>query len=162
MSRHDLRGFRYALEPARQRAQHRVDSAVGLLGQRQHAVAEAQRRADAVREQCLDLARRGTPNPRAPIDPWRALALSHRLQQLSGSLAAAERETAARQAEAGEARRDLERARVEQQAFDTHREEALRAHVVDSGRRLQAAADQDWLARQHVLRASSSEQEAEA
>ncbi|MGM9486033.1 hypothetical protein [Ideonella sp. YS5] len=84
------------------------------------------------------------------------------MQHLSESLALAQLDIEARQAEADEARRELERARVEQQAFDRHRDEALRVHVVDSSRRLQSAADQDWLARQHVLVAAADEQEAKA
>lgn len=162
MSRQDLRGFDYALEPARQRAHHRVDAAVGVLGQRQQAVAEARRHADSLREQCQDLARRGTPGPRAAIDPRRALALAQRLLQLRGLLDNAEQATQAREAEADDARRQLERARIEQQAFDSHRDEALLVHAADSARRDQAAADQDWLARQHVLRATSAEQEVQA
>ena len=162
MSRHDLRGFDYALEPARQRAHHRVDAAMGLLGQRQQAVAQARKSAEAVRDQCQDLVRRSIPSPRAPIDPGRALAVSRRLLQLRQALDEAERQVMAREAEAEEARSRLEHARIEQQAFDSHCEEALQAHVAEAARRQQAAADQDWLARQHVLRAASPREETEA
>jgi flagellar biosynthesis chaperone FliJ len=157
MSGLDLRGFDYALEPARQRAHHRVDTAIGLLGQRQRAVAEARQRADSLREQCRELARRATPGPRAAIDPRRALAVSHFLLQLRQRLEAAEDETRALEVQADEARGQLERSRVDQQAFDGHREEAVQAHAIQSARREQAAADQDWLARQHVLQKGHGE-----
>jgi Flagellar FliJ protein len=162
MSRHDLRGFEYALEPARQRAHHRVDAAVGLLGQRQQAVAAARLRVETLLEQCSDLARRSTPGPRSTIDPRRALAVSHRLLQLRESLTAAQRDAEAREAEANEGRRQLERARIDQQAFDSHHEEALQAHAIESTRREQAATDQDWLARLHVLRSESGERKVKA
>lgn len=157
MSGLDTRGFDYALQPARQRAHHRVDAAIGLLGQSQLALEHARQRVIALQEQCSDLARRCTPLQRAVIDPRHALAVSHRLSQLRAVLAEAQQEAQARAGDVDTARRQLERARVEQQTYDSHHDEALQAHVLDSARRQQVATDQDWLARQHVVRALAVE-----
>jgi flagellar export protein FliJ len=151
MSRTDLRGFDYTLEPVRQRAHHRVDAAIGALGQRQQALAKARVHAEDLRGQCDDVARRSTPAQRAAIDPWRAMAASRQWLQLREALAQAEQAVSDSESAVGDAQRQLEQARVEQETFDAHREEALAEHRRTLTQRQQTQADQDWLARAKPL-----------
>ena len=147
MSRADLRGFDYALEPARQRAHHRVDAAIGLLGQRQQALVRARDRAQALRDQCSDVARRSTPAQRALIDPWWVMAASRQWLQLREALAQADQAVRDHEAAVADAKRQLDKARIEQETFDAHRDEALADHGQTLVRRQQRVDDQEWLAR---------------
>ena len=147
MSQKDLRGFDYALEPARQRAHHRADAAIGLLGQRQQALARARERANALQDECNEVARRSKPVQRALIDPWRTMAASRQWLQLREALAQAEQAVLACEATVDDAKRLLDQARIEQETFDTHRDEALAEHGHTLARRQQTLADQEWLAR---------------
>jgi hypothetical protein len=147
MSGKDLRGFDYALEPARQRAHHRVDAAIGAIGQCQRALTLARQQAQALRDQCREVARHSTPAQRALIDPWRAMAASRQWLQLREALALAEQTEQDHEAALEKAKSQLNQARVEQETFDTHRDEALADHGRDLARRQQSLADQEWLAR---------------
>ena len=151
MSGMDLRGFDYTLEPARQRAHHRVDAAVGLLGQRQQALLQAREHMQELRAQCDDVARHSTPAQSAAIDPWRAMAASRQWLQLRETLAQAEQAVQEQESAVDDAKRQLERARIEQETFDAHRDEALAEHGRTLARRQQTLADQDWLARSQTL-----------
>jgi hypothetical protein len=72
------------------------------------------------------------------------------LKHLHQGLVEAEQASLAQESAVEQARRGLEQARVEQETFESHRQGALDDHCRETGRRQQAAADQDWLARQHT------------
>ena len=151
MTTPDIRGFDYPLEPVHQLAHHRVDAAVAELGARQRALQAARQRLQDVEEQCRALAGRGAPVQASVIDPRRAMAVLHRLQQLGRLVAEAERAVAGCEADVARAQRALEQACTRREAFDLHRQKALQVHLQAVAARQQSAADQDWLARTQVL-----------
>jgi flagellar biosynthesis chaperone FliJ len=152
----DLRGFDYALEPARQRALHRVEAAIAQLGRQQRELSRTREHAAACRQRCQDLALRFTPAHQAVIDPRQAALASQQLRHLHQVLAESEQAVSSQEALVQQARTALEQARTEQEAFETHRVEAVHAHAMEAGRRQQAAADQDWMARQHAVSVSAT------
>ncbi|HEX5682654.1 MAG TPA: hypothetical protein VFY73_01355 [Ideonella sp.] len=156
MSGTDLRGFEYAMEPARQRAHHRVDTSISQLGQCQQALSRARQKEQELRERCGDVARNSTPSHSGVIDPWRAMAASGQWLQLRKAGDLAEEARRKCEAEVADAQRQLNRARIEQETFDTHRRDVLAEHVLTLARRQQTIVDQDWLARQQHVRAEAS------
>jgi hypothetical protein len=150
MTQADTRGFDYALEPARRRAQHRVDAAIGELGRSQQALQRARDEARRLGERCQDLAQRSTPRQQTLIDPWRAMAAAREWQLWRSRLAEAEQEVKTIDGLVSNVRRGLERARIEQESFEAHHEQALREHQQAVARRTQTTTDQEWLAQRHI------------
>lgn len=154
MSQVDGRGFEYALEPARRRSQHRVDTAVSALGQQQRALDQALGEVARLRARCDDLARQSQPGPNAVIDPWRSMAAARAAQLWRGRLDEAQRAVAASRDRVAQARGVLEQARLEHEAFENHHADALQAHQQVLAQRQQNSVDQDWLARRHQATAA--------
>lgn len=154
----DLRGFDYTLEPARLRAHQQVDVNIARLAERQRALLQAQHDESSLRSRYADLAVQFTPKQSAAIDPWRSMAAAQQLLQVRNRLSAAEANSHERQIEVNDARQQLDRARAEQEAFDTHRETALDEHRQSTSRREQNLADQEWLARQALGNSGPAQQ----
>jgi hypothetical protein len=75
------------------------------------------------------------------------MAASRHWLQLRQALAQAEQAVQKAETAVEEAKREFEQARIEQETFDTHREEELAEHGRTAARRQQVVADQEWLAR---------------
>jgi len=152
MSGVDTRSFSYALAPARRRAQHEVELATAELGACQQRLIAAQRDLQQRRDDYAALARRITPLAKGVIDPWRAMASSGHALSLAESIAQGEAELRQHEDAVQVAQAALQQARVSQEGFDAHHAQALEDFGIEMLRRQQVAIDQDWIARDHVLR----------
>ena len=147
MSKTDLRGFRYGLSAARERAGHRVDVAFARLAACQRELTEARARETELESQLQLLAGQGRPTDGARLQPQVVALASAQLQAVHVQVAAARKAVNERQRAFDEARQVLQDERAQQEAFERHREAALTQFQVDAARQRQAAIDDDWLAR---------------
>jgi hypothetical protein len=147
VSSNDLRGFAYPLEPALQRAQHRLDAALSHIAECQRESVLAQQAMDRMRCEYAEQSARLAPAAHSPVDPMRALASALRLERMQRALLAASETLDARQRLLCVARRDVERRRVELEVLETHRHAAEATHCNEVDRLQQRAADHDWVAR---------------
>lgn len=150
MSELDTRGFVYPLEAALRRAGYRVEAAMGLLGMRLQTLDERRQRVQELLGQCQRSAESGHLKDLAQINPQQALTVARHVRHLLSAITDAKGEVRVAEREVEEARRTLERAQMERDGFDSHREAALKEFAVEFDRKRQAAIDDDWLSRRHA------------
>lgn len=142
----DLRSFIYEFEPARLRAQHRLDMAIAQLTharQLRHDVEDALDRHQHAME---ILAQRIRLTPESVIEPWRELTAARHWRQCQSEGARLEKLLQEQVAQVSKATAEVQAAQVQVEAFDGHRRAAIEAHAVDAAAREQRAQDQEWLA----------------
>jgi len=143
----DLRGFRYGLAAARERAGHRVDAAAAHLGSCQQELAQAKDSCRELESALESHAQQWRHAPGASVRPQLAVIAARQMASMNAKLALAQQAIAAKERAVEEARRLLQTARTAREAFDRHREAALEDYRRDVSRAQQAALDHDWLAR---------------
>lgn len=143
----DLRGFRYPLEPLRQRARWQLDSCRAELAAVQRDIERALAERERLQDQQSALASHAAPRVMGAIDPAAS-------QRCLAYLADGHRRLASTLARIGllEAQRDvLAQRALEQQlkvdAMERHREENVAQHIAASTQRAAAELDSAWLAR---------------
>jgi chemotaxis regulatin CheY-phosphate phosphatase CheZ len=151
MTPRQVRGFKYAIEPAYRRELWKLDAT-------QQAVARAQREALAARDELRELqtaleaqASQLTSHWSALMDPRvRAVALSYLVHARSGvSRASAHVERV--EATLDAALEDHRHSEKKVELTTRHRDACLREHLVAEERRIGLEADAQWIARRHWL-----------
>jgi len=150
----DTRGFVFPLESLRRQAAWRLESARIELGAALRALGTLHEEVGVLRREHDSLARAAAPAARGHVDPVRARSTlaflsdtRRRLQLLDARVAEAQAEVDRLREHGREQQRKLE-------SIERHRDECLRDHIFERGRRLAVEADQDWLARSTSQRAS--------
>jgi hypothetical protein len=147
----DRRGFRYALDGVRSVTRWKIDDLTLELARRQGEADDQQKRVDglagefrAARTQLLD--RRAA---RAPLDIGAERGAHAYLVRLQQALAAASAELRTLRERCDATRAALLEARRFADSLERDRDAALAEHDLAVARRLFAAADDDWMQRQH-------------
>lgn len=147
MTSPDLRGFRYGLAAARERAGHCVDAAVAVLGACQQALSQAQAQHSELEAALQAQAMQCRPAPGTCVQPALAACATSQLRSLQARIAAAREDIGNRRQALDEARQGVQEAQARREAFERHRTAALEDFQRDAARASQAALDDDWLAR---------------
>lgn len=143
----DLRGFRYALEPARRSAHHRFDVALSELGQAQRELSRLEAAFAACQVHFEQVAVQHAPRLNGAIDPAQALANLHHLERLRKQLLLSQQSLERQRVVVDDAVSKVKASRIDREALDAHRDMAQREHGINVARQQQVAEDQDWLAR---------------
>lgn len=143
----DLRGFVYALEPVRQKAQWQLDAL-------QRELAAATAKAAALRDETLALEARlqalaleARASAAARIDPSQSLARLAYLTEARQRLAKLSAERDAADAAQAELLRRVGKQRLGLDAIDDDRDRCREEHLAEQHRLAILHADDDWLAR---------------
>jgi len=148
MSGADLRGFAYVLEPVRQQRQWQFDAALARLGELRRQIGEWEARRDALHQECQAQAARAARVWTARADPAAQRRLLDYLAALQQRHADTEREIAALNELAEQARRECATQQQKLEVLDRHRAETLKEFAMEQHRKSGVQADQDWVGRQ--------------
>lgn len=157
MAKQDLRGFIYELEPARLRAQHRLDAAMAKLMLARQLHQNAVHALEHHRDAMAVLARRIRLKPESIVEPWRELAAAHHWRQRQSEGERLEELLRQQVANLSEVTEELRAAQVQVEAFDGHRCAAMEAHLVQVASREQRAQDQEWMAHEATQRQTETQ-----
>ncbi len=143
----DLRGFRYALEPLRERRQWQLDAALAQLAALRRRMADSEAARDALDRDAAEQSARAASTWTARVDPiahTRSLAY---LMQLQRQRAGIERQIAQLRDELARAQVTVAQRQQGLEMLQRHRKEELDMYRLDKDRKTGAEADQDWSAR---------------
>jgi hypothetical protein len=147
MASTDTRGFRYPLEPLRQRRQWQLDAAMAAVAALRKQITERSASRRAVQDESVAQADMASQDWKRRVDPATQaglLAYLVRLEQtkalIDAEIVTLKEKLAVAQLEALSRQRGVE-------ALQRHRTDALDEYRAEQDRKAAARADQDWTAR---------------
>jgi hypothetical protein len=143
----DARGFAYALEPARQKQQWRLDGLMSELARARQALAGLEARMSEIMDRHDRAAEAATQTLRHRLSPESHRRTLEFLAHLRGQWQALSTERDRRRDECDRLRGACARQQLRIESLSRHREEALAAYAGEMRHRLAVERDNDWLAR---------------
>lgn len=143
----DVRGFAYAMEPARLRQQWRVDTAMAELARAEKALGEAEAELETARHLRDAEAGEAAAGMRRRLDPAEHRRTLAYLSLLTQQVVGLERERDAKLQLCGECRRVCLSQQLRLEALTAHKDDALTEYAAELRQRGAIEQDRDWLAR---------------